>query len=539
MSPSLCRDSANIIVRILTVALLLPAVSCTAVRNSARTAAPRAGAAFESAYRTWQTLPSAKPAAMAERTAWRVSLGGLLQALENHSPPRTWTGTQSIDGWTVTFNGETSGLLAIRPSTCEKITAVDPSKSLRKIEQRVSGDGVGLPVVMVQRRDPGNPDPFFPPNGRHLPATLTADFSGDRKISLTFHHTRNVHTARVHGATRPLAYDLSAAIAGGMDRRFLGKYAFLGVVRPDKHLREAGIYTPEPYDPKKIPVVLVHGLESAPYIWANVMNSIAADPSLRNRYQAWYFLYPSGITIQAAAATLRKSLKDSRDYYDPKHQSAAMQRMVIAGHSMGGLLAQMQVIDSGESIYRAFFTVPLDRLPASGQSIQFVRESLYFKPLPFVKRVVFIATPHRGSEVADLSIWRLARSLLQPAKLLGGVVKEVFSIARYALNPQLARFRDLGASTAEGLSPSHPLLAAMNECRIQVPYHNIIPVFQPFGSSKPVEESSDGIVRYRSSWMPGAQSTATVKSFHICVENPGVAKEMDRILRIHAGANNR
>jgi hypothetical protein len=490
------------------------------------------GAALDAAHRAWQMLPAGGPAAEAQRTQWRATLGGVLTALENHGSPQTWTGTQSIDGWTVTFKGDATGLHSILPSSCRKITTVNPGKSSTE-------EGVGLPVVMMQARKTNAADSFFPPHGRYLPATLTAEFAGERQVALTFYHTGNVMKARVRGTERPLASDLPAAVTAGMAPKFFRRYTIMGLIRPERFLHETGIYAPEVYDPNKIPVVLVHGLESAPHIWVNVMKSIATDPELQRNYQVWYFLYPTGITIQSAAATLRKSLQKARDFYDPRHRSRAMEQMVIAGHSMGGLLTNMQVIDSHETIYRAFFTVPFDRLPLSRNNLVTVRDTLHFHHLPFLKRAVFIATPHRGSKVAELSIFKWLTRLVRPARLLTGLVKEISTRARDALNPRLAAFRDLGTSTAEGLSPAHPLLAAINKQPILVPYHNIIAVFKPFGSGKPVEQSSDGIVPYTSAWLPGAKSTAIVKGFHTCAESPEVAKELTRILHVHLAERKR
>ena len=519
--------------RVLAVAALCSSAGCALVHP--RPAAGRVDAALQ---RT-QAPPPAKflgrDTTAGQQAHRRNELGSLLTALNENAPPLTWTGSQSIQGWTVTFHGDATGMKSIPPSWCETITAVDPGKSLYRLQQRVTTNGEGLPVIMVQKNAAGKKDPHIPRHGRRLPATLTADFVADRKVVLTFHNTRNVDSASVRGADRPLASDLSAPIADAMSRRNLSKFAFAGLIRPDNHLKDAGIYTPELYDPKKIPVVLVHGLESAPHIWANVMNELTADPVLRRRYQVWYYLYPSGLTLQAAAARFRKSLSDARDFYDPGHRSAAMQQMIIAGHSMGGLLARMQVMDSGEDIYRAFWTRPLKELPLSAATRDLVEHTLYFKHQPFVARVIFLSTPHHGSEVADLSVIRFISRLIVPTKLIAVLFREMQSVARYAVNPELQRFRDLGSRSTEGLSPHHPLLHALDQRPILVPYHNIIAVFPPTNIGRPLEKSNDGVVPWSSSFLPGAASTTTVSGFHASAENPESAAEIVRILREDSG----
>ena len=523
------RSIPVFLLRGLTVAALSSAVCCTALKS--RPGAARVDSALQSAQQSLEARMAGRDTAAGKRTHCDASLGTLLTALQDHGSPRTWTGTQSIEGWTVTFSGDASGMKSIPPSWCDRITAVIPGKSLPRLERRVSTGGEGLPVVMVQKVSDGKKDPQLPPHGRRLAATLTADFAAGKRVTLTFHNTRNVDSAPVRGEVRALASDLSAPIAQGMSRRYLSKFALAGLLRPDAHLKDAGIYTPELYDPKKIPLVLIHGLESAPHIWANVMNEVTADPVLRRRYQVWYYLYPTGLTVHVAAARLRKSLTDARDFYDPQHRSAAMQQMILAGHSMGGLLTRMQVIDSGEEIYRAFWTRPMKELPLSAETRDVVFRTLYFKHQPFVARAIFIAVPHRGSDIAELSIVRFLSRLIQPTKFITGILREMTSVARYAVNPDLHRFRDLGSRATEGLSPKHPLLHALDRRPILVPYHNIIGVFDPLHFRRPAEKSSDGVVAWKSSFLPGAQSTATVPYFHTCVECPEVAKEILRILR--------
>ena len=65
------------------------------------------------------------------------------------------------------------------------------------------------------------------------------------------------------------------------------------------------------------------------------------------------------------------------------------------GHSQGGLLTKMTVIDSGTRLWP--FTVPPEELDIDAETRELLTNALMIKPLPFVRRVVLIATPHRGS----------------------------------------------------------------------------------------------------------------------------------------------
>src|SRR5262249_6697802 len=76
---------------------------------------------------------------------------------------------------------------------------------------------------------------------------------------------------------------------------------------------------------------------------------------------------------------------------------AALRQMVIIGHSQGGLLAKMTAIDSGTRLWDTVSQRPLDDLILRDETREQLRRTLFLQPLPFVRRVVFIATPHRGS----------------------------------------------------------------------------------------------------------------------------------------------
>ena len=102
----------------------------------------------------------------------------------------------------------------------------------------------------------------------------------------------------------------------------------------------------------------------------------------------------------------------------PKGKAPALQRMVVIGHSQGGLLTKLTAIDSGTRFWDNISKTPLDELAMEPETRELFRRSLFVTPLPFVKRVVFISTPHRGSYQAALRLGRLASWLVTlPADL--------------------------------------------------------------------------------------------------------------------------
>ena len=100
-----------------------------------------------------------------------------------------------------------------------------------------------------------------------------------------------------------------------------------------------------------------------------------------------------------SASLLRRDLDEVRRKFDPDRSDAAFDRMVLVGHSMGGLLTKMMVQDSGTRLWRLISDRPVDELAGDPADRDLFRRALIFKPRPEVRRVVFIATPHRGSRV--------------------------------------------------------------------------------------------------------------------------------------------
>src|SRR5207302_7155796 len=87
---------------------------------------------------------------------------------------------------------------------------------------------------------------------------------------------------------------------------------YKGFLQADRIQKRAGIYMFEPYQRGKIPVIMVHGLLSSPSTWAPLFNDLRADPVLRERFQFWFYLYPTANPYLLSAADLRATLDQLR-----------------------------------------------------------------------------------------------------------------------------------------------------------------------------------------------------------------------------------
>ena len=89
---------------------------------------------------------------------------------------------------------------------------------------------------------------------------------------------------------------------------------------------------------------------------------------------------------------------------DPAGPDMALRDMVLIGHSQGGLLVKMAAIDTGSRLWDHISRKPLDELRLQPETRELLQQSLFLEPEPFVGRVVFVATPHRGSYLAEYSL---------------------------------------------------------------------------------------------------------------------------------------
>ncbi len=116
-------------------------------------------------------------------------------------------------------------------------------------------------------------------------------------------------------------------------------------------------------------------------------NSLRADPIVRDRYQFWFVYYPTGAPLMASAVRVRQALHDLRDAIDPARTDAALDQMVVVGHSLGGVLSKQLVQDSGDTLEpRGLFTRPQAEVAMTPESRNKISRLLYFKPEPSIRR---------------------------------------------------------------------------------------------------------------------------------------------------------
>lgn len=394
----------------------------------------------------------------------------------------------------------------------QKPSDVFPARRPRRPNPALERPGLGLPVVAAIGRGTPNAPSF----GYRIPLTLLAEAAPSAPPALVPADPLRVEDVRWGRRSLPLARNLYAPLRILESSGPRLEAGIINLLRVDRFTDPRLIFL-QPYDPDKIPVVLVHGLVSTPRMWGEVVRMLWEDPDIRHKFQFWVFYYPTGQPVPLSALQLRDSLDAARRAH------RVHQPMVLIGHSMGGILARAQV--SGMSEAQAEELLPgVAALPPTS----LVRRAIIFQPRTDVARVIYIATPHRGSPKADAWPARISRGLI---RLPGWVRNELSNFLDTEIFGGTGRI----PTSLDGLSQRSPFLGALNRASMSAAAHSIMGD-RGRGDGP---NSSDGIVPFQSSHLPEAESELIVPADHGAHVHPQSIQEIRRILLLHAADSQR
>ena len=383
---------------------------------------------------------------------------------------------------------------------------------------------VGIPMLLDYDTSRA---PLYPRDGLLCSATAVYKrVNGEPHLSLITSKT----SIALKGSRFSLNRDNAAPIAAMSSRgRHVARSGLRNMLRPEAMRERSGIFLTEPYDPNKAIVLLVPGLQSTPFAFADLMEAMRRDREVNAHFQVWTFLYGTGTPVLFNALRLRQELEKTIHDVDSHDHDFATRHIVVLGHSMGGLSAHTLVSSSVEKLWNALFVVPPQRLRGNKEVIRRFADGLHFRRNLRVVRAIFVATPHRGSNLAESWIGHIAASLIRLPKSLQTDIVDIVSGNQDAATLAAKEFdREMNFSAVHTLSPRDPALHALVDLPVEVPFHNIIG--QNYDGE--VETSSDGVVPYTSSHLGGASSELVVRSGHSVCENSDAQREVIRILRL-------
>ena len=400
--------------------------------------------------------------------------------------------------------------------------------------------GLGTPVVAIRRAEGEESEPqretgIFETYKYYYALTAVLDLEGEGdgdqplRAVLRLLDPRLSESHEVAGTDYPLAIDIGAQYAATKQETDIVLKRG-GLLKAGKHLSLSGIYLTEPLRHGKIPLVLIHGLSSNPATWSTPVSEFMLDPRIRQGYQVWFFSYSTALAFPYSARVLRDSLTEAMRRLAELGESPANDRVLLVGHSMGGLVTRMQVTDTGMTLWDAIFTEPPGEVDLPAEDIKMMTDVLIVEPLPFVERAVFCATPHRGSKYAAKAVGRLGASLVRVPKEMTSYSQRIWLSAGDIVTDGASRYKGLPDSV-QTLRPGDPLLVALDALPIdsRVTYHSLL----GDRGRGDTPDSSDGLVPYWSSHLEGAASETIVPSNHSVHHDPEGVEELRRILLLH------
>ena len=149
------------------------------------------------------------------------------------------------------------------------------------------------------------------------------------------------------------------------DEKFILDNGKIGLWQPFLFFKDIGegIYFLDPYNPKKIPILFVHGAGGTPVSWKPIIAKLD-----RQRYQPWFFYYPSGFRLSALSNALNRFITELHNKYKFKG-------LYIVAHSMGGLISR-----------------------------NFILKNIYNNNQNYISKFISISTPWNGIKSAKIGV---------------------------------------------------------------------------------------------------------------------------------------
>lgn len=400
--------------------------------------------------------------------------------------------------------------------------------------------GLGVPLIGIRKSGPETegverfypPEMAFPftavlrPNSRLRDPMVPIEDA--RECTLDLLDPIRYQTVGNGPGAIALESDFTTPLAYTWSKTDLSKFRWTGLLRPGEVGERAGLMLLRPYEPGKIPVVMVHGLASSPLAWIPMLNELLRHPKIHQNFQFFLYLYPTGTPIPIAAAGLRDWLYQAEKEFAPGGSDPAFRRMVMLGHSMGGLLSHLMSVKSEDKFWDLCSDRSFEEILGPPETLDELKRYMYFEPVPFVSRVVFLATPHRGSEMSRGVVGRVSAGLISDPDHINKLLSRLIRDNPNAFDSR--QFRRMPTSI-ETLASNDPVLLSLLEMppAQDVSFHSIIGVNRP----GPVANSTDGVVSYASAHLDGVVSEKRVRSDHGVQRDAEAILEVRRILLQH------
>ncbi|MEO1984616.1 MAG: alpha/beta hydrolase [Fuerstiella sp.] len=385
---------------------------------------------------------------------------------------------------------------------------------LQNLRNRHASSGVGVPIVICRQRQgsDGSLESYYAER-MSLPATVVARFpqvgdETDQPIRLQLFDPRASDGVVVNDTLVPLETDISTPLAWFLTNprmSLLDTFAFL---RSDQAEELEGLYMVQPFDPDRIPVLMIHGIWSSPVTWMEMFNDLQSDPAIREKYQFWFYMYPTGQPLTFATASLRDRLKELRHRCDPHGRNARLDQMVVVGHSMGGLMSYLLTVDSEDKLWNSMSKLPVASIKADRETHDAIQRVFFFEADRSVDRIVTIASPFRGSGYANVFTRWLGGSIVWLPSKTSSLSQLIFRQNNQSIWDRMFAPR----TSLDSLDRNSAVLRLVSQTTIpdEVAHHNVVGV----NKGRSIADWTDGVVKLTSARRDDVKSEVRVNAAH-------------------------
>lgn len=426
----------------------------------------------------------------------------------------------------------------------EEFVLASEFQAIKSHHQEVAHSGLGVSLVAIRPNTGKGQDNYYPPEGIFRSVTVSLKqlkFTKELQIQLTLqgHLMQEAAELKFASGSYPLLYDASSSYLWLMQQAKLADLELPGLFNAELADNKLGIYSVTPLQTNKQPLLMIHGLNSSPLIWYELTMAVLQDEELKQRYQIWHAFYPSGPPPFYNSMRLRKKLDELQAMLKARGGSNQLDEIVVVGHSMGGVISKTMVQTTDYLLWDLSFTERPEQLGYAKQELDNIKDIFIFDARPYIDKVVFIDTPHGGSETSESVVAKVASWFINLPKnftlLMSNFILKLG--ADKITLPMREYLNGGGPHSVQVLSPRHPLLQGLNKLEYQRPVYSIVGSDGPLScqDEKSCSQISDGVVPFFSAHQSKAVQEIIVPSNHNSYQSPPALEFLLQVLRQPAG----
>ncbi len=427
----------------------------------------------------------------------------------------------------------------------EEFVLASEFQAIKRHHQEVAHSGLGVSLVAIRPNTGKGQDNYYPPEGIFRSVTVSLKqlkFTKELQIQLTLqgHLMQEAAELKFASGSYPLLYDAASSYLWLMQQAKLADLELPGLFNAELADNKLGIYSVTPLQNNKQPLLMIHGLNSSPLIWYELTMAVLQDEELKQRYQIWHAFYPSGPPPFYNSMRLRKKLDELQAMLKARGGSNQLDEIVVIGHSMGGVISKTMVQTTDYLLWDLSFTERPEQLGYAKQELDNIKDIFIFDARPYIDKVVFIDTPHGGSETSESVVAKVASWFINLPKNFTLLMSNfILKLGADKITLPMREYLNDGGGphSVQVLSPRHPLLQGLNKLEYQRPVYSIVGSNGPLSckDEKSCSQISDGVVPFFSAHQNKAVQEIIVPSQHNSYQSPQAIAFLLQVLRQAAG----